>query len=365
MRDRMLATVVVVLALLAPRAFAADRQSLDITLVSQSWTIRTCDPYVTDTSVPTASIDWTTNCGSVTASGTSTVTAGENSLTWSDSGTYTGSGLVLLANGTHSIQLNVPDFNLPRTTLLFQIEHLGSSLPTGLGFYYYVELYGYSASATGDVFERGFYVQVVEDYDDDFGDLFKGSAFIDVVPGEVITVTLRSEAEWLAQAGGGSFNGSAKLTVYAVVPSGPIGAACSNGIDDDGDGFSDYGPDPGCLGPSDFAETETTLACDDGQDNDSDNLADYFRDPGCRSPESQIENPQCQDGDNNDGQVGIDFDGGASVNNGVPIDVADPQCTTAWKNREAAPKACGLGFELAAVLPAALWLHGQRASRTA
>jgi len=42
---------------------------------------------------------------------------------------------------------------------------------------------------------------------------------------------------------------------------------------------------------------------------------------------------------NNDGQPGIDFDGGASVNGGVPIDVADPECNQPWKDWPEA--ACG------------------------
>jgi hypothetical protein len=57
---------------------------------------------------------------------------------------------------------------------------------------------------------------------------------------------------------------------------------------------------------------------------------------------------------NNDGQPGIDFDGGASVNGGVPIDVADPECNQPWKDWEAVKPVlhlegwgCGIGPELA------------------
>jgi hypothetical protein len=97
-------------------------------------------------------------------------------------------------------------------------------------------------------------------------------------------------------------------------------------------------------------------------DNDAD--ADY---PGCRSLTSSPENPQCKDGLNNDNAAGIDFDGGASrdldqdgfidaqFNPATPaVGAADPQCTAAWMNREAAAPSvggCGVGPELAALLP--------------
>jgi cysteine-rich repeat protein len=128
---------------------------------------------------------------------------------------------------------------------------------------------------------------------------------------------------------------------------------CQNGVDDDGDGRIDYPADPGCSSASDFLETSPSRVCDDGLDNDGDGFVDVPDDPGCRSPTSALENPQCQDGANNDGQSGIDFDGGASVNGGVPLDAADPQCTAAWVNSEAPPPpaaGCGIGPELAVVL---------------
>jgi hypothetical protein len=48
---------------------------------------------------------------------------------------------------------------------------------------------------------------------------------------------------------------------------------------------------------------------------------------------------------------GLDFDGGASLHDGIPISTADPQCTKASLNREQASSSCGLGTELAFVLP--------------
>jgi len=73
---------------------------------------------------------------------------------------------------------------------------------------------------------------------------------------------------------------------------------CSDGIDNDGDGFVDSAgiagaasPDPGCSGPDDDDE-HGTAQCDDGLDNDGDGFIDYQRsggDPGCISPTDEDE----------------------------------------------------------------------------
>jgi hypothetical protein len=67
---------------------------------------------------------------------------------------------------------------------------------------------------------------------------------------------------------------------------------------------------------------------------------------------SVIENPKCQDGLDNDGDGRIDFDGGASLNGGIPITPADPDCQSKpFKNVEGAASTCGFGAELAFVMP--------------
>src|SRR4029450_14022974 len=53
--------------------------------------------------------------------------------------------------------------------------------------------------------------------------------------------------------------------------------------------------------------------------------------------------PACDDGVDNDDDGRVDWDGGG-------VAAADPQCTAASHDREA-PPACGLGYELALVLP--------------
>jgi hypothetical protein len=92
-------------------------------------------------------------------------------------------------------------------------------------------------------------------------------------------------------------------------------------------------------------------ACGNGIDDDGDGLVDGGADPGCRDVAGAVENPACQDGIDNDGRPGIDFDGGASANGGVAIDVPDPNCTTAYRATEVAPPVCGIGAEIAFALP--------------
>ena len=150
---------------------------------------------------------------------------------------------------------------------------------------------------------------------------------------------------------------STNLPAIAEVPSwaklhllfGPASAAvaCSNGIDDDGDGLVDYPQDPGCTSYDDESEKGTT-ACDDGVDNDGDGLVDYPEDPGCASPSDPSEQNaavQCDDGIDNDGDGLVDFpadpdcdspsdtvEGPPACRDGVDndgdglIDAADPSC---------------------------------------
>jgi hypothetical protein len=123
--------------------------------------------------------------------------------------------------------------------------------------------------------------------------------------------------------------------------------ACDNGIDDDHDGYTDYPDDPGCTSPDDPSEKSVDIACDDGIDNDGDGKIDML-DPGCASPAQTTETTECDDGIDNDGNGLVDF--------------ADPKCTRQWPFWEERPS-CGLGFELALLVPALEWARRRRRSR--
>jgi len=129
---------------------------------------------------------------------------------------------------------------------------------------------------------------------------------------------------------------------------------CADGIDNDGDGLIDMA-DLGCPFP--MAGPELS-ACSDGIDNDGDGKIDFDGgasanhgvalappDPGCPVPYAPIENPECDDGIDNDGNGLVDF--------------ADPKCSRGWPYWETAPS-CGIGAELAGVLPLLMWLDGRR-----
>jgi hypothetical protein len=143
--------------------------------------------------------------------------------------------------------------------------------------------------------------------------------------------------------------------------------ACADGLDNDGDGAADYPSDPGCTSGVDESENILSVACDDRLDGDGDGFTDFPRDPGCPDPSGTLENPQCQDGVNNDGALGTDFDGGESVlgiGNGDP-DGPDPQCVDQpWKNREKPRKrTCGIGAELSLLAAGLLLLRRRRERR--
>ena len=135
---------------------------------------------------------------------------------------------------------------------------------------------------------------------------------------------------------------------FSVISSSP--PACSNSLDDDGDGKIDSA-DFGCTSASDTSEKDAAYVCDDGVDNDGDTFVDYPTDPGCAHGRAKKENPHCNDGLDNDGDNQIDF----------PFDT---YCTAASASAETAPPpsggGCGIGPELAALMPLLAWARRRR-----
>ena len=103
----------------------------------------------------------------------------------------------------------------------------------------------------------------------------------------------------------------------------------------------------------------TVTPCNDGVDNDGDGRTDWPADRGCFDASWNREDPQCQNGIDDDGDGTIDFDGGASLNNGTWIAGRDTGCTVPSWNLEGG-SSCGLGAELAGVL----WMLRRRAARS-
>lgn len=115
---------------------------------------------------------------------------------------------------------------------------------------------------------------------------------------------------------------------------------CSDGLDNDGDGQTDYPNDPDCFDSMDDNEdgpgsggafdsarpSAFASECSDGRDNDGNGLIDWPDDPGCASAYQGTEGtpsppPECSDGIDNDGNGLIDYP-------------ADPGCTSAANNQE-------------------------------
>jgi hypothetical protein len=135
--------------------------------------------------------------------------------------------------------------------------------------------------------------------------------------------------------------------VFVCTPSEAPRAACSNDLDDDQDGRSDFPDDPGCVAHIDDSEADPD--CSDRRDNDADGRTDYPADPGCANEVDTHEAdpaqlPACADGRDNDADGLIDFPG-------------DPQCYGAGQDEEGGALVCPMGV-LAEAVPAAGEVRG-------
>ncbi len=115
-------------------------------------------------------------------------------------------------------------------------------------------------------------------------------------------------------------------------------AACANGEDDDQDGFVDFPADPGCGSEFDDDEFNEPVSpqCNDGVDNDRDGLVDE-QDPGCASVADPsegdpMEPPQCFDGVDNDLDGIIDFPAEPGCSAAGDDDETDPERAAACAN---------------------------------
>ncbi|HEV8325282.1 MAG TPA: hypothetical protein VG389_26965 [Myxococcota bacterium] len=111
------------------------------------------------------------------------------------------------------------------------------------------------------------------------------------------------------------------------------GAACADGVDNDGDGLVDL-TDPGCASPTDVDETDTPQ-CSDGLDNDGDGAIDFPADTGCSSFVDPVEDasPACGDGVDNDGDGAIDFPADLGCTDAADPSEADlPECSDGVDN---------------------------------
>jgi hypothetical protein len=188
-----------------------------------------------------------------------------------------------------------------------------------------------------------------------------------------------SDDEGASLAYAATFNGEQDV-YFLRIPA--ASAPCSDGLDNDGDGFTDFvGGDPGCAGAADLSERSPLLVCDDGADNDGDGRIDFdpvtfadpgdeytlpsgSGDPGCKDPTWFSEDPRCQDGTDNDADGAMDYDAGLSRNGSAHPAGADPQCVgRPYRNCEKPSCACGLGVELALLLPSVIWLRPRRQPR--
>jgi len=127
-------------------------------------------------------------------------------------------------------------------------------------------------------------------------------------------------------------------------------APCSDGVDNDSDGMTDFPDDLGCTSETDDTEDSLTSAkCQDGRDNDGDGKKDYPADPGCFAPQADDEMddcptgpncPQCADGEDNDMNGSTDYPD-------------DPGCTAAADDDEFLhnPVACGTGLMIMPLPP--------------
>ena len=126
---------------------------------------------------------------------------------------------------------------------------------------------------------------------------------------------LFAHATFVGQPGSTSLYGNVGLIVDLFAYRGDILAVtdrpdCSDGLDDDLDGLSDFPTDPGCASATDASERGSALVCDNGSDDDGDGLVDFPGAPGCANALDVWERGaayQCDNGVDDDLDLATDF----------------------------------------------------------
>ncbi len=146
-------------------------------------------------------------------------------------------------------------------------------------------------------------------------------------------------ALWLSVLGAMSCGGNSGAGDDTPAP------PCSDQVDNDGDGMTDFPDDLGCISAVDETEDSPTMPqCNDGRDNDGDGTSDYPNDPGCFAEQSDDETDDCPTGPNC-AQCG---NGQDDDMNGATDYPNDPGCESAADTSEFInnPVACGAGLKI-------------------
>jgi hypothetical protein len=122
----------------------------------------------------------------------------------------------------------------------------------------------------------------------------------------------------------------------------------------------DHGPWRRLAAQSNEGDARSVGDCNDGFDNDGDGRIDHPGDPGCENAgdTSELSGFQCDNSQDDDGDGKIDWRGDGT---------GDPHCSSLTDNNESTspPAGCGVGPELALLVPVLLALRGRRKSLTA